>query len=209
MTSSPTPIKNTLRLVLGIIIGAICGAVVASLILKMPTVRETVGVYTTDFEIVFGRSVGKNLFTVLKILGALAGAAVGGSLAVSVRWFAALGTLLVGIVIGGAIMFFVEVRVVKWSSGIWEDIAASERAMAYLAALRSMDRATTNQFVLPKFQATGRTVLSNYLHETESRMEYFGYPKHPDFLFTNSAAYNIVQKYLAAHTNALPVGKDF
>jgi hypothetical protein len=209
MTSPPTPIKNTLRLVLGIIIGAICGAVVTSMVLQIPAVRKTVGEYAFDFEIAFGHTVGGNLFTVLKILGALAGAAVGGSLAVSIRWFATLGTLFVGIVIGGAIMFFVEVRVVKWSSGIWEDIAASERAMAYLAALRSMDRATTNQFVLPKFQATGRTVLSNYLHETESRMEYFGCPKHPDFLFTNSAAYHIVQKYLATHTNDLPVGKDF
>ena len=201
--------KTSRRFALGIFLGAICGAALATLILKLPAVRQIVGDYAFDFEIAFGRSIGENIFSVLKIMGALAGAAVGGSLAVSIRWFAALGTLLVGIVIGGATMFFVEARVVKYVSGTWEQSNADERASTYLQALRALDRGATNQFYIVRFQTAGRSVLSNYLHETEERMQNFQNKEHTDFLFTNSATYHITQKYLATHTNSLPIGGDF
>jgi len=202
-------VKTTERLLLGIFLGALCGVALASMILKLPAVRQIVGDYAFDFEIAFGRSIGENIFSVLKIMGVLAGASVGGSLAVSIRWFAALGTLLVGIVIGGATMFFVEARVVKYVSGIWEQGSSDERASTYLEALRVLDRGATNQFYVTRFQTVGRSVLSNYLHETEERMQNFQNRKHTDFLFTNSATYHIVQKYLATHTNSLPIGSDF
>jgi hypothetical protein len=52
-------------------------------------------------------------------------------------------------------------------------------------------------------------VLSNYLHETEERMQNLKGNEYPDGFFTNSAIYHITQKYLATHTNSLPIGKDF
>jgi hypothetical protein len=198
MTSPPTPIKNTLRLVLGIFIGTICGAVVASMILKLEVVRLTVGVYAFDFEIAFGRSIGEHLFTVLKILGALAGAAVGGSLAVSIRWFAVLGTLLVGIIIGGAIMFFVEVRVVKYVSGIWEQSRSDNEAFIYLQCLKAIERGATNQLYLVRFQNSGRMALAGYMRDME-KMEI---RERDGFSGTNAPAYGMTQKYLATHTNA-------
>lgn len=196
------PIK---RLALGIFLGAICGAVVASMILKLPAVRQTVGVYAGDFEITFGRSIGEHIFTVLKILGALAGAAVGGSLAVSIRWFVALWTLLAGIVIGGTIMFFVEVRVVKYVSGTWEQSYADQRAFDYLQCLKAIDRGATNQLYLVRFENSGRMALNNYVREMENSKA----GEHGEFSGTNAPAYRMVQKYLATHTNSLPGGSDF
>jgi len=71
--------KTRTRFALGIFFGAICGAVLAALVLKLPPVRQVVGDYAFDFEIALGRSIGGHLFTVLTILGALAGAAAGGT----------------------------------------------------------------------------------------------------------------------------------
>lgn len=205
MSSQQTSIRNTKRFALGIFLGAICGAVVAGIILKLPTVRQTIGVYAFDFEITFGRSIGENLFMVLKILGAFAGASIGGSLAVSVKWFAALGTLLVGIIIGGTIMFFVEVKVVKWASGLWEKGSSEERISIYLQCLRAIDRGATNQLYLVRFQNNGRMVLTNYVREVEKMKP----DEYGDRFNTNSPTYKIVQKYLATHTNSLPTGNDF
>src|SRR5665213_891231 len=187
--------KTRTRFALGIFLGAICGAALAALILKLPTVSQTVGVYAGDFEITFGRSIGGHLFTVLTILGALAGTAVGGSLAVSIQWFAVLGTLLAGIVIGGAVMFFVEVKAVKYVSGIWEQTYADERASTYLQCLKAIDRGATNQLYLVRFQNNGRMALTNYLRE----MEKLNAGEHVAFSGTNAPAYGMVQKYLAAH----------
>lgn len=197
--------KTTARLTLGIILGAIGGAVVTSLLLQIESIRQTVGIYAFDFEIAFGRHVGEHIFTVLKILGALAGAAIGGSLAVSIRWFVALGTLLTGIVIGGIIMLFVEARSVKFVSGIWEQSHADERAYNYLMCLKAIDRGITNQLYLVQFQNNGRMALTGYVNEMEklevrNRIEFSG---------TNAMAYKPAKKYLATHTNSLPLGSDF
>ncbi len=188
------------RFVFGIVLGAICGAVVASLILKLPAVRQTVGVYAFDFEIAFGRSIGEHLFTVLTILGAITGAAVGGALAVSIRWFAVLWTLIAGILIGGAAMFFVEIKNVKNASRIWEQNAADERVSSYLLCVKAIDRGTTNQLYLLGFQDSGRMVLTNYVRE----MEKLNAGKYDPFYGTNAVTYGIVRRYLATHTNSLP-----
>jgi hypothetical protein len=197
--------KTNRRFALGIFLGAICGAVVASMILKLPDVRQTIGVYAFDFEITFGRSIGEHIFTALTILGALAGSAVGGSLAVSIRWFAVLWTLFAGIVIGGATMFFVEVKAVKYVSGTWEQGYADERASIDLRYLKAIDRGTTNQLYLVRFQNNERMVLTNYVREMEKMKvgEYGGSAG------TNSPIYKMVRKYLAMHTNSLPGGSDF
>jgi hypothetical protein len=200
-----TPVRNTKRFALGIFLGAMCGAVVASMLLKLPDVRQTIGVYAFDFEVTFGRPIGEHIFTALTILGALAGAAVGGSLAVSIRWFAVLWTLFAGIVIGGAIMFFVEVKAVKYVSGIWEQGYADQRAFNYLECLKAIDRGTTNQLYLVRFQNNGRMALTNYVRE----MEKLKAGEYGAFSGTNAPAYRMVQKYLTTHTNSLPGGSDF
>jgi|SRR5665213_2751691 len=197
--------KTRTRFALGIFLGAICGAALATLVLKLPTVSQTVRVYAGDFEIAFGRSISGHLFTVLTILGALAGAAVGGSLAVSIRWFAVLGTLLAGIVIGGAIMFFVEVRVVKYVSGIWEQGYADNRAATSLQCLKVLDHGTTNRLYLVRFQNYNRIALTNYVRE----MEKLKPGEHGDSSGTNAPFYKAAQKYLATHTNSLSNGSDF
>ena len=197
--------KATARLTLRIILGAVGGAVVADLILQIEAVRQAIGIYASDFEIALGRSVGEHLFAVLEILGALAGAAIGGSLAVSIRWFVALGTLLAGIIIGGTVMFFVEVRTVKYVSGIWEQNRSDNEAFAYLQCLKAIDRGTTNQLYLFRFQNSGRMVLSNYVSE----MEKTGVREHIAFSGTNAVTYPMVKKYLATHTNSPPPGSDF
>ena len=195
-----TPAKSSQRFTLGIFIGAVCGVVVASIILGLPAVRQTVGVYAFDFEVAFGRSIGENSFTALKILGALAGAALGGSLAVSIRWFLVLWALLAGIAFGGATMFFVEIRAVKYVSGISEQTYADQRAFDYLRCLSAIDRGATNQLYLVQFQNSGRMVLTGYVRE----MEKLKAGKHGEFSGTNALAYNMAQKYLATHTNNLP-----
>jgi len=197
--------KTRTRFALGIFLGAICGAVLATFVLKLPAVRQIVGDYAFDFEIAFGRSIGGHLFTVLTILGALAGAAAGGSLAVSIRWFAVLGTLLTGIVIGGAIMFFVEVEVVKYVSGTWEQGYSDERAFSYLLCLKAIDRGATNQLYLVRFENNGRIALTNYVRE----MEKLKAGEYGAFSGTNAPAYESVRKYLTTHTNSLPIGSDF
>jgi hypothetical protein len=187
--------KTNKRFALGIVIGAICGAVLAAVVLKLPAVRQTIGVYTSDIEIAFGRSLGERVFTVLTILGALAGAALGGSLAVSIRWFAVLWTLMSGIVIGGATMFFVEVKNVKYVSGIWQQSNADERAFTYLQCLHAIDRGITNQVYLVRFQNDGRMVLTNYVREMEKlKAGEYGLSSG-----TNAPAYDRVRRYLATH----------
>ena len=200
-----TKARPATRLALGIILGAIGGAVVASLLLQIESIRQTVGIYAFDFQIAFGRLVGEHIFTVLKILGALAGGAIGGSLAVSIRWFVALGTLLTGIVIGATVLLFVEARAVKYVSGIWEQSQADERAFNYLASLKAIDRGITNQLYLVQFQNSGRTTLTGYVNE----MEKIGAREHIEFSGTNAVAYKLAKKYLATHTNSLPLGSDF
>ena len=185
--------------------GAICGAVLAALVLKLPPVRQVVGDYAFDFEIALGRSIGGHLFTVLTILGALAGAAAGGSLAVSIRCFAVLWTLLTGIVIGGAIMFFVEVKAVKYVSGIWEQGYSDERASICLLSLKAIDRGTTNQLYLARFENYNRIALTNYVRE----MEKLKPKEYGDSSGTNSPIYKTIRKYLATHTNSLPIGSNF
>jgi hypothetical protein len=76
--------------------------------------------------------------------------------------------LLAGMVIGATAIYRPRKNAVEWMSAVWEENAASERASAYLNALRAMDQAATNQIFIAKFQATGKSVLADYLHETES-----------------------------------------
>jgi len=196
--------KTNRRFALGIFLGAICGAVVATLILKLPDIRQTIGIYAGDFEIAFGRSIGEHIFNVLTALGALAGAAVGGSLAVSIRWFVVLWTLLAGIAIGGATMFFVEVKAVKYVSGVSEQGYSDATASTYLQCLKAIDRGTTNQLYLAHFQENGRMALTNYVREME-KMKAGEYGSSG----TNAPFYKMARKYLATHTNSLPVGSDF
>jgi len=200
-----TPMRSVKRFVFGIFLGAIGGAVLAIVCLQLPTVRQTTGDYAFDFEIAFGRPIGEHIFTVLKILGAVTGAAVGGALAVSIRWFAVLWTLLTGIVIGGAVMFFVEVKAVKYVSEIFEQSYADQRAFNYLQCLRAIDRGATNQLYLVRFQNSGRMALTNYVRDME-KMEA---GEHGGFSGTNAPAYGMAQRYLATHTNNLPISSDF
>ena len=187
--------KANKRFALGIFLGAICGAVVASMLLKLPNVRQTIGIYTGDFEVAFGRSISEHIFIALTILGALAGSAAGGSLAVSIRWFAVLWTLVAGITIGGATMFFVEVKAVKYVSGVSEQGYADQRAFTYLQCLHAIDRGITNQVYLVRFQNDGRMVLTNYVREMEKLKAGENFPSSG----TNAPAYKIVQRYLATH----------
>jgi hypothetical protein len=189
------PMKTNRRLALGIFLGTMCGAVVASMLLKLPDVRQTIGAYTGDFEVTFGRSISEHIFTALTVLGALAGAAIGGSLAVSIRWFFVSWTLLAGITIGGATMFFVEVKVVKWVSGLWEQGYSDERAFTYLQCLQAIDRGMTNQIYLVRFQNNGRLILTNYVREME-KPKAGGYGLSSG---TNAPAYDRVRRYLATH----------
>jgi hypothetical protein len=192
-----------------VLLGAICGAVLSALFLKLPPIQHSIGAYGYDFQIAFGRFFGDHIFSILLSLGTIIGATTGGCLAVSTRWCVVLWTFIAGMAIGGATMFFVEVKNVRWGSEIWEDNAASERASAYLEALRAMDRATTNQIYFTNFQAVGRSALAGYLHQAKQRMQNFENKERMDFLFTNSVTYRITQKYLATHTNTLPTGEDF
>ena len=196
--------KTITRFALGIFLGAICGAALAALCLQLPDVRQTIGVYTGDFEIAFGRSISEHIFIALTILGALAGATAGGSLAVSIRWFAVLLTLMVGIVMGGTVMFFVEVKAVKYVSEISEQGNSDDRAFTYLQCLKAIDRGITNQLYLVRFQNNGRMTLTNYLRE----MEKLNVGEHGAFSGTNAPAYEMVQKYLATHTNSLPADSN-
>ena len=187
--------KTNRRLALGIFLGTMCGAVVASMLLKLPDIRQTIGAYTGDFEVTFGRSISEHIFTALTVLGALAGAAIGGSLAVSIRWFFVSWTLLAGITIGGATMFFVEVKAVKYVSEVSEQSYADQRAFTYLQCLHAIDRGITNQVYLVRFQNDGRMVLTNYVREMEK-------PKAGEYGLssgTNAPAYKLVQKYLTTH----------
>ena len=165
------------------------------MLLKLPDVRQTIGAYTGDFEVTFGRSISEHIFTALTVLGALAGAAIGGSLAVSIRWFFVSWTLLAGITIGGATMFFVEVKVVKWVSGLWEQGYSDERAFTYLQCLQAIDRGMTNQIYLVRFQNNGRLILTNYVREME-KPKAGGYGLSSG---TNAPAYDRVRRYLATH----------
>jgi hypothetical protein len=193
------------RLSLGILLGAICGAVLVSWCLKLPTIRQTVGTYVPDFAIAFGNFFGEHIFAILTSLGAVVGSAIGGSLAVSKRWCSVLLTFIAGIAIGGTTMFFVEVKVVKWVSGLWEQGYSDERAFTYLQCLKAIDRGITNQLYLVRFQNNGRMALTNYVRE----MENLKAGEYGAFSGTNAPAYGMARKYLATHTNSLPIGSDF
>ncbi len=197
--------KISRRFPLGLFLGTIGGAVVAGICLNVPAVRQTIGVYASDFEVAFGRSIGEHFFTAVTIVSALAGAAVGGSLAVSKRGFAVSLALMVGIAVGGATLFFVEVKVVKYVSARWEQGYADERASTYIQCLKAIDRGTTNQLYLVRFQNNARMALTNYVREME-KMEA---GEHGGFSGTNAVWYEMARKYLATHTNNLSIGSDF
>jgi len=187
--------KTTRRFALGIFLGAICGAALASLCLKLPLVQQTLGTHSCDFQIAFGRFFAAHIFSILTSAGAIIGAAMGGSLAVSKRWCIILSVLFIGTVIGGAVVFYAEERVIKWSSGMWEQIYSTERASIYLQGLKAIDRGTTNQLYLVRFQEEGRMVLTNYVRE----MENLSVKENGDFSGTNSPSYKLIRKYLATH----------
>jgi len=185
-------------------LGAICGAVLTALCLKLPQASQFVGNYGYDFQIAFGRFFGEHIFPVLTGFGAVIGAAMGGSLAVSKRWCALLLTFIAGMAIGGAAMFFVEVKVVKWASGMWEQGYETQKAVTYLQCLRAIDRGTTNGLFLVQFQNEGRVVLTSYVHQVEKWETVYGAGPN-----TNSPFYKWAQEYLATHTNSLPIGKGY
>jgi hypothetical protein len=189
------PMKTNKRFGVGVFLGAICGAALAALCLKLPPVRQAVGTYGYDFQIAFGRFFGEHIFPILISLGTIIGAATGGSLAVSKRWCGVLLTFIVGIAIGGATMFFVEVKVVKWVSGLWEQGYSDERAFTYLQCLQAIDRGMTNQIYLVRFQNNGRLILTNYVREME-KPKAGGYGLSSG---TNAPAYDRVRRYLATH----------
>ena len=189
------PMKTNKRLVVGIFLGAVCGATLAVLCLKLPPIRQNVGAYAYDFQIAFGRFFGEHIFPILISVGTIIGAATGGSLSISKRWFALLWTFIAGITIGGATMFFVEVKCVKWVSGMWEQSYSDERVFTYLQCLKSIDRGTTNQLYLVRFQNNGRMVLTNYVRE----MEKLKAGEYGAFSGTNAPAYEIVRRYLATN----------
>lgn len=187
--------KTTTRFALGIFIGAICGAALAVSCLNLPPIRQNIGAYSYDFQIAFGRFFGEHIFPILTCLGTITGAIIGGSLAVSKRWCGVVLTFIAGIAIGGATLFFVEVKVVKWSSGMWEQGYSDERASTYLQCLKAIDRGTTNQLFLVHFQENGRMVLTNYVLE----MEKLKAGEYGAFSGTNAPAYKMVRRYLATH----------
>jgi hypothetical protein len=197
--------KTRVRFGLGILLGAIGGAVIAHVCLELPTVRQTVGIYAFDFEIAFGRSISENLLLVLTLLGTFAGAAVGASLAVSIRWFAVLWTLLAGIAIGGLTMFFVEVKNANYASRMWEQNNADQSVFYFVQALKAIERGRTNRFYLAQFQHDARTALTNYVNHMENQNG----STYPYLSGTNAPAYGMARKYLATHTNSLPIGSDF
>jgi hypothetical protein len=205
------------RLALGISVGAFLGAVtVAGIIYALPENYKlnTTTAYPFVFilELVFGH-LAHPPEPFLECAGATIGA-VAGIFAVRIvpnpkMWLAFLAVFIVGILIGGAAIYRPGKQLAETLQAEDEDIAAGERASAYLNALRAVDRGATNQLYLANFQTVGRSVLSNYLHVTEEGMQNLKNREYPNSFFTNSAIYHIAQKYLATHTNSLPIGKDY
>ncbi len=204
------------RLVLGILLGAFLGAaLIAGTIYALP---EEYGLHTIYFgplvsflQLVFGH-LADNPAHCLEATGAVIGAVTGIFLVRAIPhpkfWLAMLSGLLVGMVIGAMAIYRPGKNAVEWMSAVWEQSAASERAWAYLRGLQAMDQMTTNRVSITKFEVEGRTALANYLHETESREQIWKGAEPVDFIFTNSAAYHIVQKYLATHTNSLSIQRN-
>jgi hypothetical protein len=205
------------RLAFGISVGGFLGAVtVAGIIYALPEnfKLNTTTAYPFVFilELVFGHwAYPPEPF--LKFAGATIGAVAGifmvGIVPNPKMWLAFLAVFIVGILIGGAAIYRPGKKLAETLQAEGEDIAVGERASAYLNALRAMDRGATNHLYLANFQTGGRSVLSNYLHETEERMQNLKGKEYPDSFFTNAAIYHITQKYLATHTNSLPIGSDF
>src|ERR1017187_5876031 len=138
------PAKTFQRLVLGIVLGAFLGAALAGLFLKLPLIQQNLAEIGFSFELVLGRFFAEHFYAVVTTSGAVVGMAVGGSLAVSKWWGIAVMGLCAGMAIGGAAIYAAEEKVVNWQSELCEDMAVSQRASAYLDALRAMDRAATN-----------------------------------------------------------------
>jgi len=209
--------KRIKRLLLGILLGGLLGAALtAGVIYALP---EDHGLNTTYVEplvsflqLVFGH-LADNPAHCLEAIGGVIGAVTGVFLAKAIPhpkfWLAMLSALLVGMIIGATAIYRPGKNILEWGSAIWEENADMQYASAYLQALRALDQAATNKAAITKFQANGRGVLSNYLYETESREQIWKGREPVDFIFTNSGTYHIVQKYLATHTNSLPVGNGF
>ncbi|HEY5297741.1 MAG TPA: hypothetical protein VIK59_07435 [Verrucomicrobiae bacterium] len=96
---------------------------------------------------------------------------------------------MLGLLLGGTIVYFVGMKLVNRASAIWEYNASQQKAQAFLDCLKVIDRGTTNNF--SKFQFKGRMVLSNYIQEIQKI-------KNEDCfsMFTNSPTYEQAQKYL-------------
>lgn len=163
-------------------------------------------------QLVFGH-LADNPARCLEAIGAIIGAVTGIFLARVIPhpkfWLAMLLAVVVGMVIGATAIYRPGKNIVEWMSAVCEQNVATERASAYLNALRAIDRGATNQMFITKFQDNGRSALAEYLHETESREQIWKGREPVDFIFTNSGTYHIVQKYLATRTNSLPAGRDF
>ncbi len=209
--------KKSVRVLLGLVIGAMIGVIpVLVYVFKFSPCRDSFNSFDEIMAITFRSFYDQHYMLLMVGLGALIGAAIGLCAARAVPrpklCFALLVVFIAGIVIGSTAIYRPGKNIVELMSAVWEDNAASERASAYLAALHAIDRGTTNQLYITRFQIEGRTALAGYLHETEGREERaldLKYKANMDFLFTNSATYHIVQKYLATHTNSLPMGSDF
>ncbi|MES1180275.1 MAG: hypothetical protein ABUL66_00265 [Verrucomicrobiota bacterium] len=197
--------KTPVRFSLGIILGALCGGVIVALLLfKLPSAHERIGAFAMTFRIVFGRFFEKHAIFILTSVGAIIGAAIGVSLAVSKRCFGVVMTFICGIVIGGAVVFFIGGKVAEWSVGAAEQSAANREAFAYLQGLKAIDRGKTNQLYLAHFQENSRIFLTNYLREVEGWKAAIFFDAN-----TNLPSYKTAKKYLATHTNDLSPGDGF
>jgi len=202
--------KKIGRFLLGIFLGAASGAVLTTGIIH--ALPENYGLNTIYFgplvsflQLVFGHF-ADNPAHCLEGIGAVIAAVTGIFVSKAIPhpkfWLAMLSALLVGMVIGATAIYRPGKNIFEWGSAVWEQNAASERAWAYLRGLQAMNQMTTNQASVTKFQAEGRAALANYLQETESREQIWKGREPVDFIFTNSATYHFVQKYLATQTNS-------
>lgn len=158
--------------------------------------------FVNFLQFIFGHP-AENTAAFLTCAGAIIGAVMGLFVARIVPHpklcLALLLAFIAGVIIGGTAIYRPGKNIFELSAAVWEDNAASERASAYLESLRLVDRGMTNDIYMARFQNTGREVLTNYLRETENQMQNLKNTNYIDFVFTNSATYHMVQKYLAAH----------
>lgn len=195
--------KKSTRILLGLTAGAVTGALPALVyVFKFRPCRDNFNSFDAIMGIIF-RSFHDHHYMLLIVgLGAITGAALGGSLGVAKWCFAMTAIFICGIILGTAVLFYPMEKMTEQGQAIWGQMVADERAVAYLQGLRAIERGKTNELYLMRFQDVSRMVLTNYLCDTEKQMRYYNERKpygNVDFLFTNSPTYRIIQKYVKQH----------